>query len=205
MTSSPPLNLEGRAPVLLLDVMGTLVRDPFFEEMPAFFGLSLRELIKQKHPTAWVEFEHGAIDERACMEKFFLDQRAFDIDAFKTHVASGYAWLPGVEDLLSELQAASVEMHTLSNYTPWYRLIEERVRLSRYVKWTFVSCETGVRKPHADAYTGAARKLDRPPSSCVFVDDRKDNVEAAWRVGMPGLVFESAETLRRDLAALGIL
>lgn len=26
------------APVLLLDVMGTLVRDPFYEDIPAFFG-----------------------------------------------------------------------------------------------------------------------------------------------------------------------
>ena len=25
-------------PVLLLDVMGTLVRDPFYDDMPRFFG-----------------------------------------------------------------------------------------------------------------------------------------------------------------------
>lgn len=191
--------------MLLLDVMGTLVRDPFFEEMPAFFGLTLRELLELKHPTAWVEFEHGAIDERACMEKFFLDQRSFDVDAFKAHLAEAYAWLPGVEPLLSELQARGVEMHALSNYTPWYRLIETRLGLSRYVPWTFVSCETGVRKPHHDAYLRPAERLARPPASCVFVDDRPDNVEAAWRAGMPGLVFTDAETLRRDLAELGIL
>jgi HAD superfamily hydrolase (TIGR01509 family) len=202
---APKLRLDGRVPVLLLDVMGTLVRDPFFEEMPAFFGLSLRELLAVKHPTAWVEFEHGAIDEVACMAKFFVDQRPFDVDAFKAHVADAYAWLPGVPELLADLQERGVEMHALSNYTPWYRLIEERLGLSRYVPWTFVSCETGVRKPHEDAYVGPASKLARPVSSCVFVDDRKDNVEAAWRVGMPGLVFSDAETLRRDLVELGIL
>lgn len=27
-----------KPPVLLLDVMGTLVRDPFYEDIPAFFG-----------------------------------------------------------------------------------------------------------------------------------------------------------------------
>lgn len=185
--------------------MGTLVRDPFFEEMPAFFGLSLRELLKLKHPTAWVEFEHGHIDEHACMSKFFVDQRSFDVQAFKAHVKEAYAWLPGIEALLAELQSRGVEMHALSNYTPWYQMIEERLALSRYVPWTFVSCETGVRKPHEDAYLGAARRLARPPSSCVFVDDRRDNVEAAWRIGMPGVVFASAETLRADLEALGIL
>ena len=31
------------APVLLLDVMGTLVYDPFYEEIPRFFGMSFQE------------------------------------------------------------------------------------------------------------------------------------------------------------------
>lgn len=201
---SPALTLHGHAPALLLDVMGTLVRDPFFEDMPAFFGLTLKELIAHKHPTAWVEFEHGHIDEAACMAKFFKDARPFDFAAFKSHVAQGYAWLPGIEPLLEELAAHGVEMHTLSNYPAWWELIEERLGLSRFVSWTFVSCHTGVRKPDPEAYVGAARALSRPVSSCVFVDDRKDNVEAAWAVGMPGLWFHDADTLRADLASLGI-
>lgn len=184
--------------------MGTLVRDPFFEEMPGFFGLTLEELLQQKHPRAWVDFEHGHIDEAECMGRFFRDGRAFDVAAFKRHIAEGYAFLPGVEALLSELKRADIEMHALSNYTPWYRLIEERVGLSRYVQWTFVSCETGVRKPDAEAYLLAARRLGRRPGACVFVDDRAVNVEAARRVGMPAVVFESAESLRVELSALGL-
>jgi FMN hydrolase / 5-amino-6-(5-phospho-D-ribitylamino)uracil phosphatase len=201
---SPPLVLDGRRPLLLLDVMGTLVRDPFFEEMPAFFGLTLKELLEQKHPRAWVDFEHGHIDEAACMGRFFLDGRTFDVEAFKRHIAEGYAWLPGVRELLEDLRRANVEMHTLSNYTPWYRMIEDRIGLSHYVPWTFVSCETGVRKPSADAYLHAARALGRPPSSCVFVDDRDVNVEGAWKVGMPAIVFKDADSLRADLRSLGI-
>lgn len=201
---SPALELAGRAPTLLLDVMGTLVRDPFFHEMPSFFGLSLKQLIHEKHPTAWVEFEHGEIDEAACMAKFFRDARPFDAAAFKAHVASGYAWLPGVEPLLEDLAAHGVEMHALSNYPEWWQLIEERLGLSRLVRWSFVSCRTRVRKPDPEAYLGAARALGRPASSCVFVDDRLDNVEAAWAVGMPGIVFRDAAQLRTDLGAIGI-
>lgn len=50
-------------PILLFDIMDTIVRDPFYEDVPAFFGMSLKELIDCKHPTAWVEFEKGFIDE----------------------------------------------------------------------------------------------------------------------------------------------
>ncbi|MGZ3416977.1 MAG: HAD-IA family hydrolase [Polyangiales bacterium] len=194
-----------RPSVLLLDVMGTLVRDPFFEEMPAFFGLSLKELLALKHPRAWVDFEHGHIDEATCMQRFFLDERAFDVEAFKRHVQGGYSFLPGIEPLLVELQARGVEMHTLSNYPPWFQLIEERLALSRYVPWTFVSCKSGLRKPDRAAYVHAAETLEKQPAECVFVDDRLVNVEPARAVGMHGLVFTDAETLRRDLASIGLL
>jgi hypothetical protein len=38
-------------PVLLLDVMDTLVTDPFFEHMPRFFNMTFKELLAAKHPT----------------------------------------------------------------------------------------------------------------------------------------------------------
>lgn len=38
-------------PVLLLDVMDTLVTDPFFEHMPPFFDMTFKELLAAKHPT----------------------------------------------------------------------------------------------------------------------------------------------------------
>ena len=57
--------------ILLFDVMNTLVYDPFYVEVPAFFGLTLAELHALKHPTAWLEFEVNAIDERAFLPRFF--------------------------------------------------------------------------------------------------------------------------------------
>jgi len=54
---------ERKLPVLLFDIMDTLVRDPFYQDVPAFFGMPFKELIDVKHPTAWIEFEKGLIDE----------------------------------------------------------------------------------------------------------------------------------------------
>jgi len=185
--------------VLLLDVMGTLVYDPFHSDMPAFFGMSLRELLDQKHPDAWVRFEHGELSEDEMLRSFFADGRDYDHDAFVAMVKGAYRYLDGIEPLLAELKARGVPMHAMSNYPSWYRWIEERLALSRYLDWSFVSCETGLRKPAAEAYEHAARALGVPPERCVFVDDRPKNVDAARAVGMRGVVFESAEQLRREL------
>jgi FMN hydrolase / 5-amino-6-(5-phospho-D-ribitylamino)uracil phosphatase len=191
--------------VLLLDVMGTLVHDPFFVEMPAHFGLGFAELLAQKHPRTWLEFELGTIDEATCLARFFADERAFDHDAFRASVREAYAFLPGIEALLRELAEAAVPMHALSNYSLWYRLIEERLALSRWVPWTFVSCHTGVRKPSKEAYLGAAAALGVAPGDCLFVDDRRENVAAAEAVGMRGHVFQNAAALRGALVDAGVL
>lgn len=191
--------------VLLLDVMDTLVRDPFFEDMPSFFGLSFKELVRSLTPGAWVEFEHGRIDETTFLDRFFHDRRTFDREAFLQRVRAGYRFLDGIESLLTELQNTSVSMHTLSNYPIWYRMIEEELELSRFVSWTFVSCETGLRKPDPEAYRNASKKLGVRASQCLFVDDRESNCEAARAVGMRACVFRDVETLRRDLIAEGFL
>ena len=191
--------------ILLLDVMGTLVHDPFHEEMPAFFGMTLRELIAQKDPTAWVEFEHGELTHEAFLARFWADGRDYDRAGFTGCVREAYDFLPGIEELLGELHAAGVTMHARSNYPVWFRWIEERLALSRFLTWSFVSCETGVRKPDPEAYRGPVRRLGVAPSSLLFVDDREANVTAAEAEGLAGHRFESAAGLRAELAARGLL
>ncbi len=192
-------------PILLWDVMGTLVHDPFFSEMPAFFGMSFEALLDAKHPSAWVQFELGELTEDDFLRRFFADGRHFDRRGFVDAVRSSYRWLPGLEDLLAELHAKGFEMHAFSNYPIWYRLIEERLNLSRFLDWTFVSCVTGVRKPDTEAYGRVLRELAVPAEQCLFIDDRAGNVEAARERGIDSLVFEGVGPLRASLGNAGLL
>ena len=97
-------------------------------------------------------------------------------------------------------------MHALSNYPEWYRWIEERLGLSRYLSWTFVSCQTRVRKPDRAAYEHAARELGVPPEQLLFVDDREVNCAGARSVGMRAVHFRGdVAELRSALEASGAL
>ena len=144
--------------VVLCDVMDTLVYNPFNAEIPAFFGMTQRELLEQKHPSAWVEFECGQIDEAEYLQRCFADGRLFDHAAFTQTVSQAYRWMDGAEELLRRIKDRGCEIHALSNYPIWYRTIESRLGLSRYLEWTFVSCHTGVQKPYPAAFVGAARR-----------------------------------------------
>ncbi len=206
LAPAPRARYTGRVrPILLLDVMSTLVTEPFEHDIPAFFGMSLAELLARKHPTAWVEFEHGTLTEEEYAARFFADGTPIDLAGFKAMMHRSYEFMEGTEELLAELKDAGYPMYTLSNYSPWWQLIEEKLRLSRYVEWRFVSCITGVRKPHSEAYLVAARQLGVAPGECLFVDDRQKNVDAAVAVGMAGLVRRpSIAEFREALAGAGI-
>src|SRR5690606_40287895 len=128
----------------------------------SFFGMTLRELLEVKHPSAWVRFEHGELDEDELLASFFADAREFDREAFGRAVRSAYRWLDGIEPLLAELRERGVAMHALSNYPCWYRWIEERLGGSRYGAWSRGSGGSGVRNPDPDARLHARRTLGIP-------------------------------------------
>ena len=195
---------ERKLPILLFDVMGTLVHDPFYEDVPAFFGTTLARLIEDKHPSAWLRFELGEIDEAELERIFFADGRTYDHAGMKAAMQAAYAWLPGMEELLSALHEAGYEMHALSNYPEWWRLIEEKLAPGRFLEWSFVSCDLGVRKPDSEAYGKPVARLDVAASDCLFVDDRTVNVEAARREGLDAILFQGADDLERELGVRGV-
>ncbi len=192
-------------PVLLWDVMGTLVHDPFFLEMPEFFGMSFDAMLAEKHPRAWVEFEVGRRTEGEFLNDFFADHRDFDHRGFVEAVRAAYRWLPGMEELLEDLRGSGCSMHAFSNYPVWYELIEQRLGVSRFLEWTFVSCRTGLRKPNPDAYLRVIDELGASVEQLVFIDDRESNCQAARQGGIDAVRFEGVDSLRVYLSESGVL
>ena len=160
-----------------------------------------------KDPDAWVAFERGAIDEAEFAARFFRDRRPWDAAALFARIRESYAWRPGAEALLRGLDATGVEMHACSNYPSWYRWIEARLGLTRYLPWSFVSCHTGHRKPEAAAFTHLLRELELDPGAVLFVDDQRANREAAEAQGIeafdPARLDSLGDALRAALRRRG--
>ena len=193
-----------RPRIILFDVLGTLVYDPFYVEVPAFFGMELKQLLVEKHPRAWVDFELGRIDETSLLRDFFKDGRPVDGPGLKACMQSAYAWLPGMRELVLEMQSAGVDLHVLSNYPQWYALIEEKLQFQDYFERAFLSYELGLRKPDPRIYERVVLELDVAPQEALFIDDREENCAAARDVGLIALKMEGAQQLREECAALGL-
>ena len=193
------LRSHGR-PVLLLDVMDTLVWDPAFTVLPALFGTDLQGHYAEKDKEAFHMFERGELDEDGFRRRYFLDGRDWDMAAVKRALLDHYRWMEGMRDLVRDLVHRGFQLHAMSNYSSWYAMVEQACGLSEAgVAPTFLSYRMGVRKPDPRIYLEAARHLGVQPGACLFVDDRRKNVRGARAVGMPATRFTSAAALRRLL------
>lgn len=162
----------------------------------------MQDLMKIKNHGAWVAFEHGHLTEQEFCRQFFSDGRSFDVSGLKQTIFDHMEYLPDVEELLQELHEEGYRMYALSNYAPWYELIENKLKLSRFLSWQFVSCKTGLRKPDPEAFLNVAKTLNEPPSAFIFVDDRQKNVDAARGAGMQAFIRDpkDKDALRKGLS-----
>jgi len=67
--------------------------------------------------------------------------------------------------------------------------------LKPYFKKTFFSHNMGLAKPDPEIYKKAIQEIGVPAKNILFVDDRLENVQAAQKEGMEGIVFTDWENL----------
>jgi HAD superfamily hydrolase (TIGR01509 family) len=77
--------------------------------------------------------------------------------------------------------------------------------LEPYFHEIVISSEVGLIKPSPEIFEHILSKMKAGPNESIFIDDNVQNVRAAEKIGISGLIFTDTETLRRDLDALGII
>lgn len=93
------------------------------------------------------------------------------------------------ERLIEELKAAGYRLYVLSNMSKEFIEFLRRVPVYRHFDGEVVSCEEGVCKPEREIYQILLSRYGLNPSESLFIDDRRENIEAAEREGIVGFHF----------------
>jgi HAD superfamily hydrolase (TIGR01509 family) len=167
--------------------------------------MDLEGYLAAKEPGTWIAFETARLSEADFLATMFRDRRPVDGPALRAFLSQSYRWVEGMEAVLQDLLSAGAELHAMSNYPVWYHLIEDELGLSRYLHWSFVSWDEGLRKPDRRAFVRAEARMGASPGRILFVDDQMKNVEAAREAGWGAVHFRSASALRQTLGEHGLL
>ena len=108
------------------------------------------------------------------------------------------------EELFERL-AANCRLALLSNTDPIHVAhIEATYYFVRHFPVRVYSCRVGASKPAPIIYHHAFRELAALPDEALYVDDLRENVDAALSLGMIGFHFTSPGELLSEFSRLGL-
>ena len=115
--------------------------------------------------------------------------------------------IDGTVAILRELKDdGKVRLFALTNMeATTYPLRRDRYDFLRWFEGTVVSSSEGVIKPDERIFRVLLERYGLTAASTLMVDDNPRNVAAAAELGMPTVLFESPDGLRRTLEEHGVL
>jgi 2-haloacid dehalogenase len=112
----------------------------------------------------------------------------------------------GTVEILEELKDRGVRVLALTNWSSeTFHFAEERFAFLQWFEGILVSGREGLMKPDPAIFQLLLKRYRLEPSSTVFIDDARGNVQAAINEGLRGIHFSTPDKLRHDLAALGLV
>ena len=110
--------------------------------------------------------------------------------------------MPGMYELVDKLKLEGIKVLLLTNVSSQFAEILEQRGYYEPFELRILSFEVGSWKPESEIYQLALQKANVKPEEAIFIDDQKENVEAAIVLGIHGIVFQNIELLKVKLDEL---
>jgi HAD superfamily hydrolase (TIGR01509 family) len=114
------------------------------------------------------------------------------IDQFNTTWKEATAPIPGIIALVKSLQQQGYKVALLSDCAPLER--EMISKMGYYDLFSPVISRVGSK-----SYKPLFKELHRPPSACLLIDGRQENIKRARKAGMDTIYFISVSELYKEL------
>ena len=117
----------------------------------------------------------------------------------------GYTHEDTLEILESVVQNPNYKVYALTNWSG--ETFPKALQKFHWLQWfegILVSGDEGMRKPHKEIYELMLHRYNINPQETIFIDDSLKNVEGSEAVGIKGIHFVNASSLKKELIALGV-
>lgn len=158
-------------------------------------------------PQFWTDYDMGVLS---------FDQVAEELAAYRgvepefaremiTIAIGKQETIRPTEKLIDELKAAGYKLYVLSNMSREFIDFLRKQKVYENFDGDVVSCEVGIVKPMPEIYDLLLKRFELDPAETIFIDDRKENVDAAAAKGIATFHFDrndyegSCERLREIL------
>lgn len=156
----------------------------------------------------WQDLDRGTIT-RAVANRIMLENaahvnRTFEVQTVIEEWASMLRTKKTTVKIMRELKDAGYRLYYLTNIPvdimdelrqrDWFALFDGGI----------ASCDVHLCKPEPEIYTTLMQKCNLAYDESIFVDDNKINAQAAYNLGITGILYKNPKSFQRALGACGI-
>ena len=190
--------------VVVFDVGGVLVD---FQEDEAFKAMKIPEEakapIRDALHMAWSspnKSDFLTLEEEKDLVREILEEKYHQyLDTVYDIFPKYNKLIPGWEKFILKLKECGYGVYILSNWSKWdwdEKANKQRLfKFLDYVDGAVVSWQVGCKKPDPRIYEALFKKYNLDSYNCIFIDDKPENIAAAVRLGMAGLLIKGSEAL----------
>ncbi len=177
---------------VVFDLGGVVfARDPrkFEPEFIRFFSY----IMLPKMPEQWEEYDRGVVsyDEIITwLTEYNNCSRELAAENLRRSILTQEA-IPATKNLIEMLKAKGYRLFVLSNMSKEFIEFLREQEVYGNFEGDVVSCEEHVVKPTPEIYQILTSRYELNPAETLFVDDRRENVEAAINEGWQGYHFNA--------------
>jgi epoxide hydrolase-like predicted phosphatase len=192
---------------LLVDFGGVLTTNVFdsFRQFCVAEGLepdALRNLLKtDPQVTAQLrKLERGELSEQAFSEKLGPMLGVSDTVDLVDRLFGQMGPEPEMIEAVRIARAGGIKTGLISN--SWGTNRYDHASLQQLFDGIVISGQVGLYKPQPEIYELGAQRIGLSPGECVFVDDLRENCQAADGVGMTSIIHRGPEATLAELERL---
>ncbi|MBE5942015.1 MAG: HAD family phosphatase [Lachnospiraceae bacterium] len=150
----------------------------------------------------WSLLDEGLITQEDAIKEFIasMPQYEKEIRLFWSQPEGFVKEYDYATPMIKKLQDKGYKVFLLSNYPlTMYELHWPTFDFYNEVDGYIVSAKERMKKPDERIYRLLCERYELTAESCLFVDDRQENIDAACSVGMDAILFEDYERLTKYL------
>ena len=192
---------------IVFDIGGVLLKWKPDEIIRAFTSdPEMQALIKREifeHPD-WLAMDKGELSEAGAIERAC---RRTGIEKGKLgklmeHINDSLVPIDDSVSLVEKLAADGIELYCLSNMPEWrFDELHSRYSFWNYFQDFVISGSIRMMKPDREIFEYSIGRFGLRPSTTIFIDDHRPNIDAAQQFGIEAILFSGADDCCNELQA----
>lgn len=141
----------------------------------------------------WIQLDKGSISLKEAKQQLLENTPKEKRDLMEygfEHWFDYFEQFDEMEEFIKEYKQKGYHFYLLSNCSLQFNQYYQTKSIFQHLEGLYISAAHQKIKPNLDIFEDFLKEYHLQASECFFVDDLKENVDGAKKVGMQGLVYQ---------------